>query len=118
MKYSRKLKTSVLTIVLIAAFVFNAIAQQEAVKLTPFTGMDFVRIVVDDTFKQNPANTFKAAIRSTKDNSVLWQGDVDLIPVDDKGKKTLSYTISGLEPQLWSPSSPYLYEITLEQYNN
>lgn len=118
MKYSRKLKTSVLTIVLTAAFVFNAIAQQEAVKLTPFTGMDFVRIVVDDTFKQNPANTFKAAIRSTKDNSVLWQGDVDLIPVDDKGKKTLSYTISGLEPQLWSPSSPYLYEITLEQYNN
>lgn len=52
MKYSRKLKTSVLTIVLTAAFVFNAIAQQEAVKLTPFTGMDFVRIVVDDTFKQ------------------------------------------------------------------
>ncbi len=107
----------IVTIVFTLFAVLIAFAQDKAIKLTPFAGIDFVRIVVDDEFKQSSVNTFSAAIRSLKNGQVLWRGDVDLMPVDDKGRKTLSYTINGLTPQLWSPSSPYLYEIVLEQYH-
>lgn len=105
-------------IILASIFICNTVfALDKNLRLTPFTGTDFVRIVVDDTFQQATGSTFKTVIRSLKDKNVLWQGPVKLVPVADEGKKTFSFTIDKLSPQLWSPSSPYLYEIVLEQYN-
>ena len=99
-------------------FFFQAVARDTGTKLTPFTGTDFVRIVVDAGFKQAPGNSFRAIIRSLKDQSVLWQGPVQLTPVPDESRPQLSATIDRLSPQLWSPGNPYLYEIVLEQYSN
>src|SRR5690606_5726931 len=113
MKYSIP-RTGLLFVLLMT--VLHVVARQDDIKLTPFTGTDFVRLVVNETFRQAPNNTFKIIIRSLRDGGVLWQGNVDLTRVDDKGKNTLSCRIGGLTPQLWSPSSPYLYEIVLEQY--
>lgn len=114
MKYST-IRTGLFVMLLMTAM--NVAAKQDAIKLTPFTGTDFVRLVMDETFRQTPHSTFKAIIRSLQDGSVLWQGDVALTSVDDKGKNTLSCTIDGLTPELWSPTNPYLYEVVVEQYD-
>jgi len=113
-EYNWRQRAGLLFAFLIVAF--QAGAMQDQIKLTPFTGVDFVRLVVDETFRQAPENTFNVKIRSLDDNSTLWQGDVDFVLIEDKGKPTLSCTISDLVPQLWSPTNPYLYEVVLEQY--
>ena len=48
--------------------VFNAAAKQGTIKLTPFTGMDFVCLVVDKIFRQAPETVFKVIIRSLDDS--------------------------------------------------
>src|SRR5690606_32821586 len=91
-EYNWRQRAGLLFAFLIVAF--QAGAMQDQIKLTPFTGVDFVRLVVDETFRQAPENTFNVKIRSLDDNSTLWQGDVDFVLIEDKGKPTLSCTIS------------------------
>ncbi|TZF81006.1 glycosyl hydrolase family 2 [Pedobacter sp. BS3] len=85
-------------------------------RLTPFTGIDYVRLVVDASYRASAANTFKAVIRSAKDNSILWQGAVNPEAVKMVEKDYLQFTVKSLKPILWEPVNPYLYEVTLQQY--
>src|SRR5690606_40507194 len=51
-EYNWRQRAGLLFAFLIVAF--QAGAMQDQIKLTPFTGVDFVRLVVDETFRQAP----------------------------------------------------------------
>lgn len=88
------------------------------IRITPFTGMDYVRVVVDAAFRSATANTFKIIIKSTADGSILWQGAVLPGKAINQSKDELAFTVNNLKPVLWTPNNPYLYEVTLQQYNS
>lgn len=90
---------------------------QSAYQLTPFTGVNYVRVVVSKAFKTAPDNTFKVLISSPKDGKVLWQGPVKATTAVNEGNNHLAFTVSNLKPVLWTPNNPFLYNITLQQYN-
>jgi len=85
--------------------------------ITPFSGCNYVRVVVDASFRQAASNTFKAVIRSLKDDKILWQGNVTPSAAFNEGGKHIAFTISNLKPILWTPAHPYLYKISLQQYD-
>ncbi|WP_316810947.1 glycoside hydrolase family 2 TIM barrel-domain containing protein [Pedobacter heparinus] len=90
---------------------------QSAYRLTPFTGVDYVRVVVDKTFKTSAGSTFKLLIRSPKDGKILWQGPVNATAAVNEGNNHLAFTVRNLKPVLWTPNKPFLYDISLLQYN-
>ncbi len=92
-------------------------ASQKSSSITPFSGLDYVRVVVDASFRQAPSHTFKAVIRSLKDGKVFWQGNVIPSLAPNKGGKHIAFTVSNLKPNLWTPSNPYLYEVVLQQFD-
>lgn len=86
--------------------------------IIPFTGMDYIRVEVDAAYQTSAQNTFKLAITSITDGKVLWQGDVKPTAAMNVKKAILTFTVNGLKPVLWQPTDPYLYQVTLQQYNN
>ncbi len=79
--------------IIILSCVISSYAQDEetsainSTAITPFTGMDYVRIVFDKEKILSPSNTFKAVIKSIADNKILWQGSVTpSIAVNEGGK--------------------------------
>lgn len=84
--------------------------------IIPFTGTDYVRVVVDSAYRQQPSNTFKMIITSLADHSVLWQGNVKPEAATNVRKAQLAFTVSNLKPMLWQPNRPCLYEVSLQQY--
>jgi len=107
----------ILALLLLTGLSRSFAAEIPAWHLIPFTGMDYIRIVVDAGFQQNISNTFTVTIRSTADNSVLWEGPVQPQPAVNEGKKQIAFTIRNLKPILWSPSNPYLYDVSLQQFS-
>lgn len=95
----------------------SAALAQEPYHITPFTGTDYIRLVVDGAYRTSPENTFKVQIRSVKDNKTLWTGPVNVSIAPNEGAKHLAFTVSNLRPVLWTPNNPALYEITLLQYS-
>lgn len=94
---------------LLAAFsIAQASAQDVAKSVTPFAGIDYVRLVVN---APKPGAQYKAVITGA-DHKILWQGAV--MPTVDANKQS-SYTIKNLKPHLWTPSDPYLYDLSFEQ---
>nr|WP_294894396.1 glycoside hydrolase family 2 TIM barrel-domain containing protein [uncultured Pedobacter sp.] len=116
--YSILLKTT-LNLILFNLILLSQVFSQENVAkaITPFTGLDYVRIVTDADFKSESKNTFKVFIKSIADGKVLWQGPVKSTSAVNEGGKKIAFLISGLKPILWTPNQPYLYQITLEQYH-
>lgn len=102
---------------------FASFAQEEqtatskATALTPFTGMDYVRIVFDKKQVLSSSNSFNAIIKSQSDGKILWQGKVTPSQAVNEGGNQLEVTIKNLKPILWTPNNPFLYEITLQQLN-
>lgn len=74
LKKAGTLRKAVVLLAFVLAVIGNTVTRAADIRLTPFTGTDFVRIVVDARFEQAPGNSFNAIIRSLKDQSVLWQG--------------------------------------------
>lgn len=91
-------------------------AQEKSQKplLTPFTGTDYVRLVVDADHKK-PNTSFKVIIKAVADDKVLYQGAVTPAQVTNAGRKQLTFTVKNLKPVLWEPNNPYLYYFTLQQ---
>jgi beta-galactosidase len=110
--------------VLIISFIiltgFSCLLAQDkpAWRIIPFTGTDYVRVVVDADFKSASTNTFKVIIKSAADGNVLWQGAVTPTAAVNVSKSQLAFAVDNLKPVLWTPNNPYLYEVTLQQYNS
>jgi hypothetical protein len=103
-------------------FIFTALlssAQEETGNsntafVTPFTGSDFVRVVVHKDQIAPSADKFAVTIQSPE-NQILWKGNVSLAPAANEGGNHLSFTIKDLNPVLWTPTDPFMYEIVFQQ---
>jgi beta-galactosidase len=104
---------------LILLGITTALAQTKtmAKRIIPFTGMDYMRIMVDADYKTAKSNTFKVVIKSIADGKILWQGQIAPTEVLNVDKKQLAFNIKSLKPVLWTPNRPFLYEITLQQWS-
>jgi beta-galactosidase len=112
------MKRALIVSLLIIANLSRLFAQQQStLHITPFTGMDYVRVVVDAGFKSADGNTFKVIIKSFTDGSILWQGAVTPTAAVNIDKSQLAFTVNNLKPILWTPNNPYLYEVTLQQFS-
>ncbi|MES2276177.1 MAG: glycoside hydrolase family 2 TIM barrel-domain containing protein [Bacteroidota bacterium] len=112
------MKRALLLLCLLAAIPNTYAKNASAFSITPFTGMDYLRVVVDAAYQTSKANTFKVIITSITDGKVLWQGDVKPTVATNVKKAQLAFVVNGLKPVLWQPVNPYLYQISLQQYSN
>ncbi|MCA1594621.1 MAG: glycosyl hydrolase family 2, partial [Acidobacteria bacterium] len=83
-------------------------------KILPFAGADNVR--VEMTFRSDEPLTgveFAGRIVPFKGGAPLWDGTLGRFDVKQGAANVLSQSITGLKPQLWSPSSPTLYDLTV-----
>ena len=55
-----------------------------------------------------------AEIRSAKDSSILWRGEIGEFRTDAQGTARLAGQVKGLHPKYWSPQSPSLYRISVD----
>lgn len=115
-------KLVVLTFIFLSSIITSNAQDDEnvtmkAAAITPFTGVNYVRVVVNKTFVLSPSNTFKAIVKSQADGKILWQGSVTPTPAINEGGKHLAFTINNLKPILWTPNNPFLYEIILQQFS-
>lgn len=111
-------KLVILHLILFASLLSRAQDEEamagKTVITTAFTGTDYVRLVTVKEFVPSPQSTFKAVIK-TPDGKVFWQGAVMPTTAVNEGGGYVSFTVKVLSPQLWSPSHPYRYTLTLQQ---
>ena len=80
----------------------------------PFAGADQVRIDVTLAAGGSAAGaTLAGRIESSADGTLLWQGGLGSITVSAGRAQTVSTTLTGLTPRLWSLSDPALYHLTV-----
>ncbi|MEO7309582.1 MAG: glycoside hydrolase family 2 TIM barrel-domain containing protein [Chitinophagaceae bacterium] len=110
------------TIFLISCFVVAAQDGEEVTtktaSFTPFTGVNYIRLVFDKDKIGSATASFKVTISSLSDGAVLWQGNVTPTEAVNEGGHQLAITINNLMPVLWTPNNPFLYQISLQQWEN
>lgn len=89
----------------------------ETDSITPFTGMDYVRVVFNKGEGLSSSIIYKTTI-TAPDGKVLWKGEVKPAVAVNEGGNHLSFVIRNLKPVLWTPGNPFLYEIKLEVLKN
>lgn len=80
----------------------------------PFAGADNVRI--DITFNADATLDgieLFGEIAPVAEGKAIWKGPLGVLDVRRGAASELSRTIAGLKPQLWNPSSPHLYDLTV-----
>ncbi len=80
-------------------------------KILPFAGADNVR--VEMTFRSDEPLAgveLTGRIGPLEGGTPLWEGALGRLDVKQGAASSIGHTITGLKPQLWSPSSPTLYD--------
>jgi hypothetical protein len=93
----------------------NAYAQDTDAHIIPFTGQDYVRVLVETN--QKVPNNLKLAVKIIApfdDQAMLWAGEVQPQIFKEKDKTFLEFTVKNLSPKLWTPAHPHLYQLELE----
>ena len=106
----RRTAATVARVFFLFALVFSAsAAPPEFDKLIAFAGRDHVRIAASyDSGDATGGVEFRGKITGATNQTILWQGSLGTLAAGAKAH-SLSNTISGLKPELWSPVSPTLY---------
>lgn len=86
--------------------------------LTPFTGCDYIRLVFTKKDIIPGKAFFQVTISDPVSKKNLWQGNVVPAQAINEGGDFLSVTIKNLNPVLWEPVNPFLYNVTLNQIIN
>lgn len=92
-----------------------ALSAQKTYRMIPFTGINYLRVQIDTAFTK-PGAVYKIQIKSLKDNSTLWKGEVNYSKAHNTETPTVNFTVKNLTPVLWEPQNPHLYEVTLQRY--
>lgn len=100
---------------LLAGAADGARAQDAAgLKLLAFADSSSVRIQLSVTDGTGLAGEpVRATITALGGGAPLWSGELGTLDVDSAGRGELTARIGRLQPKLWSPSSPNLYELTV-----
>ncbi|GAB3905259.1 glycoside hydrolase family 2 TIM barrel-domain containing protein [Mucilaginibacter boryungensis] len=106
------MKRAILIGLIIPLFAFAKQKDKPDNGLEVFSGTNYVRAVI--TAPTNNVSNYQATITSIKDNKVLWQGKVEAHKYTENGKEKVSLTVTNLSPVLWTPTNPYLYELTIK----
>jgi hypothetical protein len=105
---------------IIAALLFLQVGQHRSAaadllrieKLAPFASSGSVRIdCLLESDEGIPSTALTASITHAKTGQLLWQGTFGQTNLTAGKAIVLSQTVSNLKPELWSPSSPALYNL-------
>ena len=81
------------------------------VEVQAFSEMDRVRV---DVHGARPTGPVEARITSEADGSTLWSGTLDAGNAVETPGAPHSWSVDGLSPDLWEPTSPHLYRLAVD----
>ena len=93
-------KVLLLSLLILIGFTPLYAQNKVANRIIPFTGMDYVRIMVDADYQTAKTNTFKVIIKAISNGKVLWQGSIVPTSVLNVDKKQLAFNVKDLKPVL------------------
>ena len=98
---------------LLAALLYAPAQSTFAVeKVLAFTTADSVRVEIYPAAGESQAGAEVAvSITGTQETSPLWQGSFGKLPTGTSPDVPFVKTIPGLQPKLWSPDAPTLYNL-------
>lgn len=89
-------------------------AQVRADRLNIFTTDSSLRVELVASSDRAYSSRLTASITSCVDGSLLWKGELGKLSLNRSAEgQVCSYEVDGLSPELWSPSSPVLYQIEI-----
>ena len=89
-------------------------AQVRADRLNVFTTDSSLRVELVASSDRAYTSRLTASITSCVDGSLLWKGELGKLSLNRSAEgQVCSYEVDGLSPELWSPSSPVLYQIEI-----
>lgn len=89
-------------------------AQVRADRLNIFTTDSSLRVELVASSDRAYTSRLTASITSCVDGSLLWNGELGKLSLNRSAEgQVCSYEVDGLSPELWSPSSPVLYQIEI-----
>jgi len=96
----------------ISARARDAAKRTRVLAFTDTTSVRFEATIADgDALVNVPV---RATITSVADGSVLWSGALGTLAAGENGTARVTGRVTGIRPQLWSPTSPALYRAVLE----